>query len=203
MRHPDKATVVTMLAPTSEFREGLIEVLPALRRFALVLTRADADADDLLQATCERALTRWSQFQPGTNLTSWLFSIMHSIWKNLGRKRATRQRAHTELSHQTSFEDGDRIVSGKIAVTEVLSCLKAIDPDQAAALTLIALDGLSYREAATVLDIPQGTLESRVARGRIALGRMLDGPEPTRNMGAARPVAQQISATGVAKGNVQ
>jgi len=157
-----------------DFREDLIAALPALRRFALVLTRNDVDAGDLLQETCERALSRWTQFEVGTRMESWLFSIMHSVWKNLARGRATEQRAHLELAHGTRHSDGERIATGKIAVSEVLSCLQKLDPDQAAALTLVALDGLSYREAATVLDVPQGTLESRIARGRIALGRLVD-----------------------------
>lgn len=193
-----------MSTPTSDFREGLIAALPKLRRFALVLARADADADDLLQATCERALTRWEQFQPGTRQESWLFSIMHSIWKNLGRKRANRQRVHAELSHQINFEDGDRIVNGKIAVSEVLSCLGDMDGDQAAALTLIALDGMSYREAATVLDIPQGTLESRVARGRVMLGRMLE--EQTRVTGTkihSAPLTPGSVSAAVTKESLQ
>lgn len=175
-----------MSAPTTEFREDLISALGPLRRFALVLTRAEADADDLLQSTCERALGRWDQFQPGTKFQSWLFSIMHSVWKNQVRSQATRARAHEELSHRTAYEDGVRIADGKIAFAEVLSHLKAIDPDQAAAMTLVSLDGLSYRDAAGVLDIPQGTLESRVARGRIALGKRLEAVAPA-NGKASRP----------------
>lgn len=162
-----------MSTPSQEFRDGLVQALPPLRRFALVLTRAEADADDLLQATCERALARWTQFQPGTRQQSWLFSIMHSIWKNMLRKQATRTRVHAELPPEEGITDGIRIVDGKIAFAEVLSHLNEIDPDQAMAVTLVSLDGLSYREAAQVLDIPQGTLESRIARGRIALGRRL------------------------------
>ncbi len=142
-----------------------------------MLTRSQADAEDVLQATCERALARHAQFKPGTRMDSWLFSIMHSIWKNEVRQRVTHQRVHSELSLERPYEDGVRTVAGKISLGEVLSCLNGLDPDQAAALSLVGLTGHSYREAAKVLDIPQGTLESRIARGRIALGRMLDTAE--------------------------
>lgn len=195
-----------MPVPTDDFREGLIAALPALRRFALVLTRANADADDLLQATCERALSRWEQFAPGTRLESWLFSIMHSIWKNIARGHAIRNRVHLELTNQQHFEDGVRIANGKIAVAEVLSHLSTIDPDQAAALSLVGLHGMSYREAAKVLDIPQGTLESRVARGRVALGRLLEGSATARAATSKRSTdssSQTAVAAGMAEGDAQ
>ena len=166
-----------MAGATAQFREDLIAMLSRLKRFALVLSRSHSDADDLLQATCERALVRHVQFKPGSRMDSWLFSIMHSIWKNEVRQRATHQRVHHTLSLEDRYEDGVRTVTGKISLAEVLSLLNDIEPDQAAALSLVGLDGHSYREAAKVLDIPQGTLESRIARGRIALGRMLDDTE--------------------------
>ncbi len=191
-----------MARPTTKFREELVGALPRLRRFGLVLAGSEADADDLLQATCERALSRWTQFSDGSRIDSWLFSIMHSIWKNTVRKKTTRRRAHGELARGTSFVDGDRVVSGKIAVTEVLSRLRQLDPDQAAALTLVALDGLSYREAADVLEIPQGTLESRIARGRIVLGRMLEAPVGAPAPAQARPaiaVTREVSPREVSQ----
>ena len=160
--------------PNDEFRLGLIECLPALKRFSMILCRDQPACDDLVQATCERALARWQQFQLDTRLQSWLFSIMHSIRKNKLRRNRNQRNAYDKLRYQTPYTDGERDVFGKIELSEVLSALKDMPPDQAAAITLVSLDGLSYREAADILDIPQGTLESRIARGRIALGKQLE-----------------------------
>ena len=160
---------------STRFREDLVARLPNLRRFALTLCRSKTESDDLVQATCERALGRWQQFQPATRMESWLFAIMHSIWKNQLRSASNQRRAHGELAHAIDHTDGEREILGKIGLSEVLSALTEITIDQAAAITLVSLDGLSYAEAARVLGIPQGTLESRIARGRIALGRVLEG----------------------------
>ena len=160
--------------PSKEFRRGLIETLPALRRFALTLCRNTHARDDLVQATCERALGRWQQFTPNTRMESWLFAVMHSIWKNDLRKAGNQRRAYGKLKLAVNQTDGEREILGKIELSEVLLALKEISINQAAAITLVSLEGLFYREAAEILEIPQGTLESRIARGRIALGRALE-----------------------------
>ena len=161
--------------PTDAFREGLVQELSKLRRFALALCRPPLEPDDLVQATCDRALSRWTQFKPGSRMDSWLFRIMHSIWKNQLRRATTEREAVPLLSQEAHTIDGEKTALGKIALSEVLSAMKELPAEQAAAITLVNLNELSYREAAAVLDIPQGTLESRIARGRVALGRMLEG----------------------------
>ena len=161
--------------PTDAFRESLIRELSKLRRFALALCRPPLEPDDLVQATCVRALSRSTQFTPDSRLDSWLFRIMHSIWKNQLRRAATERDAAPFLSQETNVTDGERMALGKIALSEVLSAMKELPAEQAAAITLVNLNELSYREAAAVLEIPQGTLESRIARGRVALGRLLEG----------------------------
>lgn len=156
------------------FRNALIERLPNLWRFALSLCRGTQDPEDLLQATCERALSRWKQLAPGSRMESWLFAIMHSIWKNELRRDSRRKRLYADLSAAAASVDGESASVAKVHLSQVLTALTRISADQAAALTLVHLEGLSYREAAEALQIPQGTLESRIARGRIALGRMLE-----------------------------
>lgn len=163
-----------MPAPSPEFKDGLVGALPALRRFAYRLGGVHARAEDLVQATCERALQRWHQFQPGTRLESWLFSIMHSIWKNQMRRDAKTREVLMEVSASTSNPDGERTAVGKIYLAQVLSAVESLPHHQSAALFLVNLEGLSYREAADILGVPQGTLESRLARARIALGRALE-----------------------------
>jgi RNA polymerase sigma-70 factor (ECF subfamily) len=157
------------------FRRELILAMPRLNRFARMLCRPPLEPDDLMQATCERALSRREQFVAGTRLDSWLFAIMHSLWKNNLRRLGVERTARASMADAPDSVDGERIAMGKIAVADVLTCLNALPPDQAAAITLVNLDGLSYAAAAAVLDIPIGTLESRIARGRIALGRLLAG----------------------------
>jgi RNA polymerase sigma-70 factor, ECF subfamily len=155
-------------------RQGLIDALPRLHRFARMLCRPPLEPDDLIQATCERALSRQDQFAPDTRLDSWLFAIMHSIWKNDLRRLGTERASSTHSVSSPASVDGESVAIGKIFLAEVLSHLSRLPPDQAAAITLVNLDGLTYAAAADVLGIPQGTLESRIARGRIALGRLLD-----------------------------
>ena len=163
--------------PNDDFRRELVTKLPNLRRFALTLTRSRYEAEGLVQASCERALARWFQYVPHTRMDNWLFSIMHSIWKNRLRRANNQRLAHDELARSVRHTDGEREVFGKIELSEVLSALQQLSADQAAAITLVSLEGLSYREAAAILEIPQGTLESRIARGRIALGRVLEGDQ--------------------------
>jgi RNA polymerase sigma-70 factor, ECF subfamily len=156
-------------------RQRLIAMLPRLQRFARVLCRPPLEPDDLLQTTCERALSRSEQFTDGTRFDSWTFSIMHSIWKNDLRRRALDVRTKDAWGHDTTTSvDGERLALGKIHLGEVLSALQRLPEDQAAVIVLVSLEGLSYAAAAEALTIPIGTLESRMARGRIALGRLLD-----------------------------
>lgn len=111
-------------------------------------------------------------------MESWLFSIMHSIWKNDLRHASVQDRAQIHLQAEDNNIDGERITVGKIFLSQVLLKLKELPSEQAAALTLVCLEGLSYRAASEILGIPQGTLESRIARGRIALGRALETAHP-------------------------
>lgn len=176
-----------MDSPSEEFRDGLAELLPRLWRFSVMLTRDRDDADDLLQAACERALSRHRQFRPGTRMDSWMYSIIHSIWKNDLRRESTRRDIMARMPEQATSVDGERVVTGKIFLSEVLSLLETLPEQQATAVLLVYVDGLSYDEAASVLDIPVGTVMSRLARARLALGRALagakDGPQEREENG--------------------
>jgi len=108
-------------------------------------------------------------------MVSWLFSIMVSIWKNDLRSKATETRVLSVIREIPEVNSENQKILGKIFLSEVLTAMKQLNPDQAAAITLTSLEGHSYRQAAEILGIPQGTLESRIARGRIALGRILEG----------------------------
>ena len=167
-----------------DVRQQLIALLPRLRRFALGLTGAPADADDLVQAACERALSRLHQWQPDTRLDSWMFRIIKTIWIDQWRS----QQAHGE---QVELEQAEPLVgSNGRHVTEVGNTLEAVlrameqlPDDQRLALILVAVDGLTYEEAATVLEAPVGTIMSRLARARRRLHELLAGKSATPGRG--------------------
>jgi RNA polymerase sigma-70 factor (ECF subfamily) len=98
---------------------------------------------------------------------------MSSIWKNELRRLGLEREAADGMLPADNF-DGERAIVGKILLTDVLKAMKRLPTAQAAAITLVNIEGLSYKDAAAVLEIPQGTLESRIVRGRIALGRLLE-----------------------------
>ena len=160
--------------------DQLIAVLPRLRRFARGLTGSAVEADDLVQAACERALSRAHQFQEGTRFDSWMFRIVQTIWIDQLRARDTRrEEAEDEGMHVGTDEPGRR-AEARLALQEVRIALSELPAEQRAALLLVTVDGLSYKEAAEVADVPVGTIMSRLARARIALQARLSTDEASR-----------------------
>ena len=154
----------------SGLEREIVELLPRLRRFARVLARAPADADDLVQLTVERALTRRAQWQTGTRLDSWMFRIMKNAWIDESRARSRRSGLFAPA------EDGDQVgadgvaaMEARLGAVEVERAMARLPEDQRLAIALVLVEGLSYQEAADVLEIPAGTLTSRLVRGRMAL----------------------------------
>lgn len=152
-------------------RDDLVGLLPRLRRFARLITGHREDADDLVQIAVERALTRADQWQAGTRLDSWMFKIMKNAWIDEVRARVRRselfapEEAGEHIGVSTANQQIDRL-----AVEQAMSRL---NDDQRLAIGLVLVEGLAYKEAADVLEIPIGTLTSRIARGREALQAML------------------------------
>lgn len=157
------------------FQQEVVELLPRLRRLARALTRDGADADDLVQVTVERALTRAEQWRPGTRLDSWMYRIMKNAWIDEARAR-TRGRAvfASEEAGERVGTDGAAAMEMRLAASEVERAMGRLPDDQRLAVALVLVEGLSYREAAEVLEIPEGTLTSRLVRGRNALMEDLD-----------------------------
>jgi RNA polymerase sigma-70 factor (ECF subfamily) len=148
----------------------IVELLPRLRRLARVLTRAPADADDLVQLTVERALTRHDQWRPGTRLDSWMFRMMKNAWIDETRARARRGGLFApEEAGEAVGADGAAAMEAHLAAREVERAMARLPKDQRIAVALVLVEGLSYQEAAQVLEIPTGTLTSRLVRGRTAL----------------------------------
>ena len=156
------------------FSDQLIAVLPRLRRFARGLTGSAADADDLVQAACERALARQHQFQEGTRFDSWMFRIVQTIWIDQIRARDVRKEDSDVAEERLGSDEPVRRVEARLALDEVRRAVDRLPPDQRTALLLVTVDGLSYKEAADVANVPVGTIMSRLARARIALQLQLE-----------------------------
>lgn len=161
----------------ADTRRRLAELVPRLRRFGVALTGSRADADDLVQLACERALQRSDQLRDQARLDGWLYGIMRHLW--IDELRARRIRRHADLDEAGEIEgsSGTAAAEGVVMLSTVRRCLAALSADHRAILVLVCVDGLSYREAAEVLAIPIGTVMSRLARARqelhaqLALGR--------------------------------
>ena len=159
---------------SARFGDQLIAVLPRLRRFARGLSGSVSDADDLVQAACERALARQHQFQEGTRFDSWMFRIVQTIWIDQVRSREVRKEDGDIAEDRLGSDEPVRRVEARLALDEVRRALDHVPPDQRAALLLVTVEGLSYKEAAEVVQVPVGTIMSRLARARIALQLQLE-----------------------------
>jgi RNA polymerase sigma-70 factor, ECF subfamily len=156
-----------------EVAQTLPRLLPRLWRFALRLTGDKHDAEDLVQRACVRALERQHQLQPGTSALSWLFSIAHSVWLN--EVRARRIRSHrciqwSEELAQTVADPSACDPDTSVLYQQIVSAVARLPDAQRAVLLLVAVEGMSYREAASVLEVPIGTVMSRLARARLTIG---------------------------------
>ena len=154
----------------------IVDLLPRLRRLARVLARDLTDADDLVQATVERALIHQEQWRPGTRLDSWMFRIMKNAWIDESRSRTRRGRVFIpEEQGETIGLNGAAAMEARLAASDVEKAMGRLPEEQRLAVALVLVDGLSYKEAAEVLEVPQGTLTIRLVRGRMALLAELDG----------------------------
>lgn len=160
-------------AATAQFSDQLVAVLPRLRRFARGLTRSAAEADDLVQTACERALSREHQFQEGTRFDSWMFRIVQTIWIDQLRAREVRKEDGDAAQERLGSDEPVRRAEARLALAEVRRAVERLPPEQRATLMLVTVEGLSYKEAAEAAGVPVGTIMSRLARARIALQQML------------------------------
>jgi RNA polymerase sigma-70 factor (ECF subfamily) len=159
---------------SARFSDQLIAVLPRLRRFAAGLTRSASEADDLVQAACERALAREHQFQEGTRFDSWMFRIVQTIWIDQLRARTIRKEDEEIAEERLGTDEPVRRVEARLALAEVRRAVSLLPPDQRSTLMLVTVEGLSYKQAAEVAGVPIGTIMSRLARARTALQQLLD-----------------------------
>jgi RNA polymerase sigma-70 factor (ECF subfamily) len=162
-----------MSQSVAETQEQLIALLPRFRRFARTLARNPDDADDLVQLALERALTRLDQWQPGTRLDSWMFGIMKNAFIDERRSQERRSRvlAPAELGEHVA----DAASEAHLDRLSLEAALARLPEEQRLVVALVLIEGLAYKEAAAVLEIPIGTVTSRLARGREALEALLGG----------------------------
>lgn len=148
---------------------GLPPLLKRLWRYGMVLTGDQDMANELVQATCLRALERCEQFEPGTQLIRWTYTILGSIWKNELRSRSVRQGLGHVDPEIALVTDGISEMDTNILARQVLKEVEQLPEGQREAVFLVYGEGLAYREAAEVLDVPVGTVMSRLAAARSKL----------------------------------
>lgn len=156
----------------SRFHSELVDLVPRLRRFAYALTGSGDAGDDLVQAACERALRHADQFRPGTRMDSWMYRIIQNLW--LDARRRQKVRGTPVDPDRAELSDGGqsaRRMDDRLTLARIRTAVDRLPDDQRAVLVLVAIEGLNYREAAEVLDLPMGTVMSRLSRAR---SRLLD-----------------------------
>ena len=164
------------MGSSETFESELTQLLPRLRRFAHTLSRNGADADDLTQATIERALRSREQWQPGTRLDSWLYRIMRNLWIDIARARTRRERHEApEEEAQSVGEDPRESIEASLELKRAMDAMERLPDEQREVVALILIEGFGYREVSEMLDLPIGTVSSRLVRGRTALLEMLRG----------------------------
>ena len=161
-----------------QLRGEMLAFMPRLR-FARGLTGSADAGDDLLQATCERAIRHIDQFRRGTRLDSWMFRIARNLHLNQVRHQGVRREQPLdeewgEIGHVT---DGERVMEAHLTYEAVRKCVARLPEEQRSVLLLVTVEGLSYQEVSDSLELPMGTIASRLARARLALRAMLEGAE--------------------------
>ncbi|MFU8823652.1 sigma-70 family RNA polymerase sigma factor [Yoonia sp.] len=158
---------------TQDMRHDLIALLPRLRRFARGLAGAADQADDLVQASVEKALRNLDGFTTGTRMDAWMFRIIRNTW--IDTVRASRETVDydAEAANTIIGSDGRTTTEARLHLAEVRRAMASLPEDQRAVLMLVCVEGLRYREVAEVLDIPEGTVMSRLSRARLALAEKL------------------------------
>jgi RNA polymerase sigma factor, sigma-70 family len=156
------------------FEDELVGLLPRLRRFACGLARDAADADDLCQAAIERALKSRRQWSDGTRLDSWMYRITRNLWIDERRAAARRgfQQPVDEAVLQIAGDGAAQVEAGALR-GDVDGAMARLPDEQREVVMLVLVEGRAYREAAEILEVPVGTVTSRLARGREALMHLL------------------------------
>ncbi len=153
-------------------KKELTALMPMLRRFAYSLTGSPHDADDLLQNTIERLLSKG--VPEDVELAKWAFRVCRNIWIDEYRARKIRNNAAQLPELEEPTVDGENVIYNEITLGEVNNAMNKLPDDQRSIIALVAVQGMSYKEVADTLSIPMGTVMSRLARARVALSQFLN-----------------------------
>jgi RNA polymerase sigma-70 factor (ECF subfamily) len=178
---------------TPSVREAMLATVPSLRAFAISLSGNVDRADDLVQETLLRAMANIDSFQPGTNMSAWLFTILRNLFRSEYRKRR-REVEDTDGSYAESLKSYPE-QPGRVEFEEFRTALAKLPADQREALILVGASGFSYEEAAAICDCAVGTIKSRVNRARNRLAAML-AIESADDFGPDQPTRAILSAGG-------
>jgi RNA polymerase sigma-70 factor (ECF subfamily) len=169
-----------------DFGSALGEQIPRLRRYARVLCRDPERADDLVQDSLCRALCKRHLFVPGSNLRAWLFTILHNLYVNSVRC-GRRQRDNVPIDDVASILTEPPPQGGGLTLRDLDRAMDQLSEEQRQVIVLVGLESMSYDEVASILDVPVGTVRSRLSRGREELRQLLEG---------RRPGLQSVAAAG-------
>ncbi len=166
-----------MNRPASPFADQAMQYIPRLRRYARALTGDASAADDLVQDALERALVKQKLWREGTDLRAWLFTVMHNVFVNQVRSAAVSR----TVALDDSFADRPQPQGAdRLEIRDLDAALQALPEEQRAVVLLVGLEQMTYDEAAQVLEVPIGTVMSRLSRGRERLRRLMQGmPDAT------------------------
>ena len=176
------------LVRAMDIRDELMEHVPRLRRYARALINNRDLADDLVQDTLERALGRTALFQAGTDLRAWLFTIMHNVFANQARKASVRA-VHVSVDDDSVSESEFAVASDQTRSLEMRDldyALQRLPSEQREVVLLVGLEEMSYADVALALDIPIGTVMSRLSRGRERLRALMAGTQPGAKLQVVR-----------------
>jgi RNA polymerase sigma-70 factor (ECF subfamily) len=165
----------------TDLDDQLRELMPRLRRFALSLTREASNADDLVQTCLERALNSWHSRRPEGDLRAWLFAILYRQFID-GRRSARRYQRMLEFFIGRGDDDPTPTLERGIMAESTLDAFQHLNDEQRALLLAVSVEGLSYKEVALILDVPIGTVMSRLSRARQALRQLSEGDITTPSL---------------------
>lgn len=160
-----------MMSLDPALRDAMLGAVPSLRAFAISLSGNVDRADDLVQETLLRAIANIDSFQPGTNMSAWMFTILRNLFRSEYRKRR-REVEDTDGSYADTLKSHPEQGS-HLEFKEFKAALSKLPPDQREALILVGASGFSYEEAAAICECAVGTIKSRVNRARTRLADLL------------------------------
>jgi RNA polymerase sigma-70 factor (ECF subfamily) len=154
----------------NRLQQQLVELLPRLRRFAYGLAGSADKGDELLQAACERALAKSAQWRPDSRLDHWMFRIIRNIRIDDLRSHSIQKRGMEKITpiYEETY-DGRYVLDSHIAAEEVRQAMQRLTEDHRMVLLMVGVEGYAYKEVAEILEIPMGTVTSRLIRARRAL----------------------------------